>query len=176
MSFTVALVADEDVLRGDVAMDDAERFPVAFELVGRVQTGAGVREDPHDDPHRDRLARALHHVAEDVERPPGDVLHHQVEDVVDLAELEDADDVRVVDARGELGLVEEHLLERRIGPQLDADRLDGDARLEPARARSAARARPRRSRRARARARARTARGVAPDVLRRRNQTSPGGD
>ena len=62
------LVADEDVLRGDVAMDDTQRFPIAFELVSGMQAGARIREHAHDDPHRDRLAGALHHVAEDVER------------------------------------------------------------------------------------------------------------
>ena len=43
------------------------------------------------------------------ERVALDVLHHEVVAGLALADLEDGDDVRVVDARGEARLVEEHL-------------------------------------------------------------------
>ncbi len=81
-----AVLADEDVLRGDVAMDDSQRLPVTFELVRGMQTGAGVGEYAHYDSHGHRLPRALHHVAERAQRSAGHVLHDEIEDVVDLTQ------------------------------------------------------------------------------------------
>jgi hypothetical protein len=61
-----------------------------------------------------------------------DPLHHEVEHVVLLAEVEDVGDVLVVDQRGDARLVEEHPLEARVVGQAWEDRLDRDELLEAA--------------------------------------------
>src|SRR5439155_294416 len=62
-----------------------------------------------------------------------DPLHHDEEDALLLAEVEDLADVRVVDLGGELGLGEEHLLELVVVRERREHRLDGDQLLEAAR-------------------------------------------
>ena len=128
-----ALGGDEDVLRRDVPVDDAEALALGvLELVRRVEAGAGLGHDPQRDARRERGA-ALEREAVDLrEGVAVDVLHHEVEDVVLLAELEDLRDVRMDDPRGDARLVEEHLLEVRFGDELGLDRLDREQLLEAA--------------------------------------------
>src|SRR5438309_2009592 len=64
------------------------------------------------------------------ERLAVDELHHDVEDAVLLAEIEDVRDVRMLDARRDARLVEEHLLKARVVAELGLDRLDGVELLE----------------------------------------------
>ena len=114
MSFATPLRADEDVLRRDVAVDDAE------ELARRVRrSSCAACSPPHASarmrrttPVRDRRRPCARQRAMQLrERVAVDLLHHEVEDVVLLAEVEDLRDVRVLDARRDARLVEEHLLE-----------------------------------------------------------------
>ncbi len=87
----------DDVLRFEVAMDDAElvRPPEgARDLRGHVG-GARPREDALLDVRQERLA--------------GDVLHDEVGDAVGLSHVGDLDDVPVVDAIDGLRLAEEPL-------------------------------------------------------------------
>ena len=73
-----------------------------------------------------------------VEEVPGrvalHVLHDEVVPGVGRPDLEDGDDVRVVDARGEAGLVEEHLDELGVPRQVLVEPLDGVKPLKAPRA------------------------------------------
>ena len=93
----VAVGADHDVFRLDVAVDDA----------GGVRRGERAGHLPPDvDRRRERL-RALD---ERPQRPPVDELLHDEELAVRrLADLVDGDDVRVVESRGGAGLAQEAL-------------------------------------------------------------------
>ena len=59
-----------------------------------------------------------------------DVLHGEVVGVTVLAEVVDVDDVRVIEAGGELGLVEEHGDEVGLLGQVRQDALERHALLE----------------------------------------------
>ena len=72
-------------------------------------------------------------LVDDGERLAVDPLHHDVEDLVLLAEVEDLGDVGVVDLGGERRLVEEHLLELRVLAERRQHRLDGHGLVEAAR-------------------------------------------
>ena len=127
-----AVGGEQDVVRGEVAMNDAERASVVVgQLVSGVQTRARVGNDARDDPRVDRLglaARAEHAR----ERIAVDPLHDQVERVLLLAELVDLADVWMVYAGRDARLVEEHPLELRLLGEVREDGLDGDELLEPA--------------------------------------------
>jgi len=128
----VSVEGDEDVLRRDVAMDDAERHAVAVALAVRVierLANAGEDEAGLRDRHRTAdLAEAL------VELPhvaPGDVLHGDEVAVLVLAELDHLHDVRVRQLRGDARLVDEHLDELGVLAHGGEDPLDGEQALEP---------------------------------------------
>ncbi len=86
---------------------------------------------------RDAHAVAHGRAVQRRQRVAVDVLHHEVGDVVLLSDVEDLGDVRVLDARRDVGLVEEHALEALVVGEPREDGLDGDQLLEPVLARLA---------------------------------------
>ena len=62
------------------------------------------------------------------------VLHHHVEIALGLDDVQDGDDVRLPDPRGEARLVEEHLPERGVGGEAREQALDRNDAREAARA------------------------------------------
>ena len=133
-TLVLPVVGDEEVVRRDVAVDEAELLAVlAEELVRGVQPLGGVGDDAAGDLRRHRLPELLgaaHHLAE---RLAVEVLHGDPVRVLVLAELEDGRDVRVRDARRDARLVEEHVHERLVLDQVRVDALDRDPLLEAAR-------------------------------------------
>ena len=130
----VALVRQEEVVRRDVAVDEAEELPVlAAQLVGRVEAvgrvGADARREVGHDPHVP-LFGAPHHLAQ---RLAVEVLHGDPVGVVVLPEVEHLRDVGVVDPRGDPRLVEEHIDELVIFDEVRVDALDRHPLLEAAR-------------------------------------------
>ncbi|MFO0553987.1 MAG: hypothetical protein U0271_36745 [Polyangiaceae bacterium] len=124
-------------------MDELEvAIVVVAELVRCVQAGARLSDDLHADAQGDIGAVLARELRQRGERLAVDPLHREVEDLVFLTEVDDLDDVRVLDARGDLRLVEEHLFERRIVGEVGQNRLDGDGLREAA---SPSRAPPKRS-------------------------------
>ena len=146
--------ADEDVLRGAVAVYQPEVDPLAVgELVGGVEPRERVEHDAH--PHRRGQARGpggpgivgcppawpraligglVEHAQDEAgEGVSLDELHHQ--EVAGLAHphLEDGHHVGVVDPGGEPGLVEEHLDELLFPGEVRVELLDGDEPREAAR-------------------------------------------
>ena len=148
-----AVDADEDVLRRDVAVDDAERLAVLVSSPRARRAGRGARR--HDRARRScsgmraparRAARSRRE-----SDSPCDVLHDEEELALGRDDVERRHDVRVADARGEPRLVEEHRDELGILRELRVQPLDRDGAREAAR-RAGARGgpspcRPRRSRR-----------------------------
>ncbi len=110
---------EQDVLRLDVAVDDAEgvgRAERVRHLVGDLQ----------------RVVHRQHGLARDAvaQRLARDERHHVVEEAVRLAGIEQAEDVRMVELGGELDLSLEPLGAHR-GRQLGVQHLDGDVALVP---------------------------------------------
>ena len=103
----------------DVAMDQLQR-------VGGVERGGDLPEQLERPLRRQLLA--LQDRAEVVAL---DVLQHEVEPAVDLAEVVDADDVRVVEVGLDLGLATEPRAEGRVLAQVAREDLDRDAAVEP---------------------------------------------
>ena len=110
-----ALGVDDDVVRLDVAVDDA----VAVRVAERGEDLARVRDR---DGHRAEAARA----DELLERSPLDVLHDDVVGAVELAAVEDRDDVRVGEAGGVRRLSTEALDELLVVRVPAVQHLDGD--------------------------------------------------
>ncbi len=130
----VAVEGDDDVGGRDVAMDDFEHpaAPVA-ELVSRVQAFTDVRHDARH--HRQPLLRPLEPAPLNVRQDCAhglahEVFHRHVVGAVHLAEVEDLADVGVVDAGGDLGLVEEHVDVGLPPGQVRVHPLDGHWLLE----------------------------------------------
>ncbi len=130
-----AVVRAEDVLRGDVAVDEHQvGVALVAQLVRGVEGGAGLHADAQGEAQRHLGGVLPEGLAEDGERLPVDPLHDDVEDLVLLPQVEDLGHVGVVDLGGERGLVEEHLLELGILAQGRQHRLDGHRLVEAARA------------------------------------------
>ena len=111
--------ADQDVRRLDVAVDEPEP-------VSRVERVADLGEQVE----RALVADAIARVDELPKVVAFDVLHRQEEDVALLAGGIDRDDVRVLQARGQLGLEEEPTPKTLVPGQLRPDHLDGDLALQ----------------------------------------------
>ena len=109
------VVGHEDVLGRHVAMDDAHRRAVVVgELVGVVEARERIRDDDVLVLRRERGVRAESAALDAMERLPVEELHRdEVLAVVDI-DLERLHDVRMVEARSDAGLVDEHGDEVRI--------------------------------------------------------------
>ena len=112
-------LADEDVVRLDVAVDD----PVPVCEAERLEDLVGVRERL-----RDRKRAARHD--ELLEAPALDHLHRDVVGALGLAAVVDRDDVRVRQGRGRLGLAAEALDEEIVVRVALVQDLDRDAAAE----------------------------------------------
>jgi hypothetical protein len=124
-----AVPRQEDVLRGDVAVDDAERLAELVGLAVRVvEALRDLLDDVRGEPVVEAAALAGGVLQQAQEVHPVDELHREEVGVADRAEVEDLDDVRVVEAERDLRLVDEHrhelarLRERRVD-LLDHQRL-----------------------------------------------------
>ena len=114
-----AVVGDQDVLGLDVAVDQAGPVGVREGREDRLHEGQGARRR-----HRALLAD---HVAQ---RVPGDVLHHEEDDVVVGALVEDGDHVGVVEPRGRAGLADEPGRELLVVAEARVHHLDGAGAVE----------------------------------------------
>ena len=107
-------------------------MPVAIRQIVRVlQARRGLRDDLHhlgDGKKFVHLGRALGNAAQ---VRPVDELHRDEVVPVRFAEIEDRDDVRMVELRGEAGLVEEHVDELLVAGEMRKNPLEADLLLEP---------------------------------------------
>lgn len=123
-----AVARDEDVGRGDVAVDQAERAIVAVARgVGVGERGADRLDDEQGGRDPEGVAATLQVASELGQRDAVDVLHHQVGRVVVDADVEELHDVAVSEALHDLGLGEQQ--RRDVGPagELAAELLDHEA-------------------------------------------------
>ncbi len=129
-----ALVRHQHVVRRYVTVHETERLAVVVaELVRCVQSATYLAGDAHG--CRERHPPLPRGCAQDqVERLAVDPLHHEVEQTVLLAQVQDLRHVRMADARSQRGFVEEHLLEAWVVADRRQQGLDGDDLLEAARA------------------------------------------
>ena len=115
-------------------MDDVHRAPFHVARVVRVVQRL---QHLHDDEHARcaaARARALRAGAQQPQRVEAvDELERDEVLAGDVAEVEDLDDLRVRQLRRQLGLVDEHRDERRVGGQVRKDPLDDDDLLEAVR-------------------------------------------
>jgi len=108
-------------------MNDVQVLAVDDQLVGVGEPA----QDLGDDEGADR-ERQPPRGRETTEIDAADALHDQIEDAVVVAvEVEYGDDVRVVQERGETGLVDEHLAKARIGRERGEDALDRHLARKP---------------------------------------------
>ncbi len=104
-------------------------FEVAL-AVRVVERGGDLRGDEQRELRLHRLSALLAAAEDGFQIVAIDVLHGDVVGVLDLAEVVDVDDVVVVELRGQLGLIDEHLDEVLVVRQMGKDLLDGDRLLE----------------------------------------------
>jgi hypothetical protein len=111
-------------------MDEPDRLVcIVAGFVGRVQPFAGADENAGGD--RVGQAASLGQLAKKrTQWLAVDPLHHLVEQAAFFAKVEDLHDVGMADARGQGGLVQEHLLESSVVGQRREDGLDGHDPLE----------------------------------------------
>ena len=129
----LALPREQNILRRDVAVDDAERPPVLVAATVRVieRLGdLGREEHRHAERHGHLQATAAREHRGEVE--PRHVLHRDevagglARRIVDAAEIEHLDDVGVREPHRELRLVDEHVDELRVRGQLRQNALDDE--------------------------------------------------
>jgi hypothetical protein len=126
-----AVVADDDVRRRDVAVDDVERPAVGGLLLVRVvEAGGGVDDDVDQVLEREPGPGLVRRADQPPEVLPPDVLHGEEVGPVVLADVVDLDDVRVVERRREAGLAEEHLDQALVVGVLLEHALERDELLE----------------------------------------------
>ena len=132
-TLVVPSVHEEQVVRRDVAMDDAERLALVVDGDVRVmQPARGVGDDAHRGAERQLDASARRLPQELDRRLPAQILERDVASVADLAGLERLDEVRVAQPLAEAPFVDEELHEVGVGRVVRQDPLDDD---EPLRAR-----------------------------------------
>jgi len=113
-------------------MDDRGGLPgVVPQLVRCVERHRDVRDDPGGDGERERdVVRAR--LGEDLlQGLPAQVLHREIAGAVHRPAVEDLADVRVIDARDDARLGEEHLLEALVPGVLRVHHLEGNPLREP---------------------------------------------
>ena len=124
---------DQDVLRRDIPVHDVERLPGAVPASVRVvQARGGLGDDLDRQRERDEVVDLEATLAQRPQVLPVHELHGDVEEVLDLTEVIDLDDARVVELRGDARLVEEHRDELWIFCQVLVDALDRHLLGEPA--------------------------------------------
>ncbi len=126
----LAVAPDHDVLRLEIAVDDAA-------LVGVVDGPADLDEDL-EEPEPRELPRGLGIAGVDLlddprERPAADELHREEEaGVVGEADLVDGHDPGVLELRGRLGLLDEPVGDLPVGAELAEEGLHGDVAAQVA--------------------------------------------
>jgi hypothetical protein len=122
-------------VRADVAVDDPQRPPVEVGLgVGVGQRPTHLRHDVEPEARRQRRAGAVRPPHQTPQVPAVDQLHHQEEPAAGLADVEDLDDVVVVEAHRDVGLVDQHVAELLVGVEGGEDPFEDHHFLEPLRA------------------------------------------
>ena len=113
-------------------MHDPTRHAVGqHQGVGVVQGARGFARDEHRHGWRHRAVTPAHRAHDGRQILPDHVLHHHEVRAVDVAEVVDLDDVRVIEQRGDARLLAKRLHElRRVG-FVGADALHDEDALEP---------------------------------------------
>ena len=121
----------QHVVGRNVAMHEPQRLSLRVGQIVRVlQAGRGHRDDLAHLRDREDLAQLLRSLGDGAKARPVDELHRDEVVPVGLAQVVDADDVRVVEAGGEARLVEEHLHELPVAGEVRKDALEADQLLE----------------------------------------------
>jgi NAD(P)-dependent dehydrogenase (short-subunit alcohol dehydrogenase family) len=120
----LTFVDHEDVVRGDVAMDDVERRTVeVLQLVRVVNPLEDVQEDTQVE-HRWELFAAAREDA--MHRLTIEILHGQEVLAVYVADLERLDEIRMIQARRDASFVDEHRHELDVVREVVLHPLDDD--------------------------------------------------
>ncbi len=121
----VAAEADHHVLRADVAVDDAQRLARrVLRHVGVEQPLAQARDEPRGDARRHHLALLLLLLQQAAEIDTVHPLHRDEGRAVEVPQLEELDDARVVQRRRDARLVEEHADELGLLREVREDALE----------------------------------------------------
>ena len=97
-------------------MHEAQRAAPVRRRVHVLQRIAHIHHHVQHRRDRQPLAARDHALVRDAQRDAGDVLHRDEVAPLELAEVEDVDDVRVAELRGDRRLADEHL--HQLGPAL----------------------------------------------------------
>ena len=127
----LALIADQHVVRADVAVDDAQRLAVARLGVRVGQRAADAGGDVQAERGRPDDARRVRALQDFLEIPAVDQLQRQEVAAAGDAQVQHLGDVAVLEAHRDVRLVEHHVAELRIGRIRRQDPLEDDRLLEP---------------------------------------------
>ena len=127
-----ARIAQEDVRRRDVAVDQAEALAIAIlELVCIVQRIAGLLDHCREKAEIEVRLRLRRAAQQRQHRDALEVFHHDVQNTAGLAELVDLADVAVRHLRSDLRLGDQHLAEPRVVGEVREDPLHDVELFEP---------------------------------------------
>jgi hypothetical protein len=126
----LALLADEDVVGAEVAVNDAQGLPAPRLGVRIGQRAAHDGDDVQREGGREDHARSVRALEDLLQVPPVDQLHHQEVAFARDAQVEHLHDVAVLEAHRDVPLVQQHVAELRVGRELREDALEDDVLLE----------------------------------------------
>ena len=130
-----AVQAEKDVLRRHVTVDDVEGVAVlAASLVRSLESVQYADDDRHERALRQGNRLLAREAQQRVQRLAVDVVHDEEQLALGGDHVEHRHDVRVLDARREASLVEEHRDELRVARELRVEALDRHRPREPGRA------------------------------------------
>ena len=121
----LAADGDQDVVRGDVAVDDRAALVALGQAVGVGEPAQDLADDVGDDVELELLALLAQARREAAQIEAVDPLHDQVAATLVLADVEDLDDVGVGQHHRQAGLVDEHPPVKRLAREVRGQELDG---------------------------------------------------
>jgi hypothetical protein len=126
-----AVVADDQVVRRNVAVHDAEQvIVIAAQLVRGMQPVARGDDQMHCELDRKRALLCAQLPEQQAQGLAADLVHRDEVAAFVFADLVHLHDVRVMNARGDARFVEEHRHERFLTAEVFVDQLDRDQPLE----------------------------------------------
>ena len=124
--------AQEDVLRGDIAVDDPNRLALLISMsVRMVEPAAHLGNDIGGKTDRKDTTRPPERIEHVLGVVALDVFHHDDMGPIDTAEIERLNDVPVAQRDRELCLAEEHGVETLVSSVMWMHPLDGNQLFEP---------------------------------------------
>lgn len=130
--FDLSFVGDDDILRGDIAVNDIEiALGEIFASVCVVETFADFGDDVNDKRDRESFFDVSRAIDQAADIASVDVFHRDKEGFTDATQFVDLGDIGMMERDGDTRFVDEHIGEFGIACEVGEDAFDGDESFNP---------------------------------------------